>query len=85
MSAKIINHPAFAASAVTALNSARPRIDPTSQALMCCQRARDCIWAARAARECGHDDLALRWLKSAEALRIAAAAWRQRAARRVAP
>lgn len=51
--------------------------DPVARALMCCQRARDCLQAARAARECGHDDVALRCLARAEALRIAAAAWRQ--------
>lgn len=56
-----------------------PMIDPVACTLMCCQRARDCIWAARAAREIGHTDLALAWLKSAEALRIAASVWRQRA------
>jgi hypothetical protein len=60
-------------------------IDPAARALMCCQHARDFIWAARAAREVGHTDLALAWLKSAEVLRIAASVWRQRAARRGSP
>ncbi len=53
------------------------RVDPVGRALMCCQRARDCIWAARAAREAGDKDLALAWLHSAEKLRVAASVWRQ--------
>jgi hypothetical protein len=76
----------FATSTVTALKGHSPALDPIARALMCCQRARDCLQAARAARECGHGDVALRCLKRAEALRMAAAAWRQRArAGRVSP
>jgi hypothetical protein len=64
------------------MNGQPPKVDPVARALMCCQRARDCLQAARAARECGHDDVALRCLIRAEALRIAASVWRRRAARR---
>ena len=62
-------------------------VDPVARALMCCQRVRDCLCAARAAREDGNGDLALAWLKSAEFFRITAAVWHQRAraGRRAAP
>ncbi len=71
--------PPFAAHAIAALNGSPPVIDSVGQALMLCQRARDFLQAARTARQCGRQDLALRWLGAAEKLRIAAAAWRQRA------
>jgi len=54
------------------------KIDPVGQGLICCQHSRDCIWAARAARQDGNGDLALAWLKSAEFFRLAAAVWYQR-------
>ena len=80
-SVPVPDHPlseTFTASSVITPNGAPPNVDPVAQALMCCQHARDCIWAARSAREVGHADLALAWLKSAEFFRLAAAVWHQR-------
>lgn len=68
----------FAARVTGALNGPSPKVDPVGQGLICCQHARDAIWKARAAREVGHEDLALAWLKSAEFFRLAAGVWYQR-------
>ena len=82
-SVPVPTHPvseSFADHAAAALNSPYfyPKVDAVSQGLMCCQHARDAIWKARAAREVGHEDLALAWLKSAEFFRLAAGVWYQR-------
>jgi hypothetical protein len=69
----------FAVHAAATLNSRTAKVDPVAQGLMLCQRARDCLQAARTARQCGHQDLALAWLRSAEFFRVAASVWRQRA------
>lgn len=63
------------------------KVDPVARALMCCQHVRDCLCAARAAREDGNGDLALAWQRSAEFFQLVAALWHQRAraGRREAP
>ena len=55
------------------------KVDPVARALMCCQHVRDCLCAARAAREDGKGDLARAWLRNAEFFRLVAALWHQRA------
>jgi hypothetical protein len=83
------DHPSsetFVAETCASLNGSSPKVDAVGKGLICCQHARDCIWAARAAREDGNGDLALAWLKSAEFFRLAAAVWHQiQAGRRGAP